>query len=131
VLLYLDSSALVKLLVSEPESRSLRRFIASWPDRVSSVVARVEVARAVGRRANDRRAAHRTDTLLDRVLLLHVDPEVLRVAARLEPPELRALDAIHLASALSLGAELGPLVTYDGRLAAAARRVRIEVAAPA
>ena len=55
-LLYLDSSALVKFVLSEPETDALVKFLTGWPERISSVLARVEVLRAV-RRAGEGRAA--------------------------------------------------------------------------
>jgi predicted nucleic acid-binding protein len=63
--------------------------------------------------------------------LVEVDAHISTAAASVEPPSLRALDALHLASALALGAELDVLVTYDVRLADAARAAGIEVVAPA
>ena len=62
--------------------------------------------------------------------LLEIDEQVLKLAATVEPNGLRSLDAIHLASALTLGSDLGAMVTYDSALAAAARAVGIEVLSP-
>lgn len=131
-LVYLDSSAIVKLVVREPESPALFDWLATRPHRVSSVVARVEVLRAL-RRAGFSGASvrQRAVNALDRIGLLAVDRSVLDAATELEPPELRSLDAIHLATALSVGTDLAGLVTYDERLAAAAARSRVEVWAPA
>ena len=128
--LYLDSSALVKLALQEAETAALRRFLRSRPVRVSSALARAEVLRAV-RRSDPRpvavRAARR---VLAGVTLLAVNDAILERAATLDPLPLRTLDAIHLASALALGHELDGLVTYDERLAEAARAQHITVHAP-
>ena len=129
-LLYLDSSALVKLIVLEPETAALRASLQEWPDRVSSVLARVEVLRALARArvpAADRRQA---DEVLARVGLVRLDDTILGVAAALRPIELRSLDAVHLATALSLGGDLAALVAYDARLQAAARAADLRVLSP-
>ena len=129
-LLYLDSSALVKLVVAEPETPALLGFLARWPHRVSSALARVEVARAV-KRAGARPAARRRATrVLARVALVRIDDPVIAAAARVTPPELRTLDAIHLATARSLD-DLAGIVTYDARLGRAASRARLKVWSPA
>ncbi len=127
--LYLDSSALVKLVVAEPESAALRGYLAGRPDRVSSALARVEVPRAV--RLHGRRALARAGRLLGRVRLLCLDDALLDEAAGLGPEVLRSLDAIHLASARTLGDELEAVVTYDRRMAEASESLHLKVAAPA
>jgi len=68
--------------------------------------------------------------VLDAVTLVHVTPAVFEGAGRLDPPGLRALDAIHLASALDLGDDLDGLITYDDRLADAAVSNGVAVVAP-
>ena len=129
-LLYLDSSAIVKLVVPEPESVALRRLLRSWHERVSSVVALVEVERAARRIGGG--AIRRAQTVLQRIGLVELDDEVVRVAASLRPAELRTLDAIHLATALSLGKDLGAFCAYDSRLAKTATALKlIEVLEPA
>jgi uncharacterized protein len=128
-LLYLDSSAIVKLVVLEPETKALRELLRSWPDRVSSVVARIEVER-VARRIGDG-AVRRARTALSRIALVDLDEDVVHRAATLEPMQLRTLDAIHLATAISLGADLGALCAYDVRLGSAAVSKSIDVQAPA
>src|SRR5439155_4165411 len=127
-LLYLDSSAVVKLVVAEPETKALRELLRSWPERVSSVVALIEVERVAKRIGGG--AVRRARSVLSRIALVDLDELVVRVAAALDPPELRALDAIHLATALSLGGDLGALCAYDARLAAAAASAVNVVAAP-
>jgi predicted nucleic acid-binding protein len=127
-LLYLDSSAIVKLVVPEAESAALRRSLRSWPERVSSVVARIEVERVARRIGGG--AVRRARSVLTRLALVELDPEVVDRAAKAEPAELRTLDSIHLATALSLGNDLGALCAYDFRLAEAAASGGIEVIAP-
>lgn len=130
-LIYLDSSALVKLVVSEPESASLISLLGAWPHRISSGLALTELPRAVRRAGFGAAVRRRAEQVLARVALVDVDRRILTAAASLDPPTLRTLDAIHVATALVLGEDLGALITYDARLAAAARHAEIEVLAPA
>jgi hypothetical protein len=127
-LLYLDSSALVKLVVPEPESRALREALRSWPERISSVVAEIEVER-VGRRLGGG-AIRRARSVLARIAFLELDEEVRGRAAGLGPTELGTLDAIHLATALTLGDDLGGLCAYDTRLVDATNAAGVDVVAP-
>jgi predicted nucleic acid-binding protein len=128
-LLYLDSSALVKLVVAEPESSALFEFLAGWPHRVSSSLARVEVLRAVKRTGAGSAVRRRAARVLARVALVRIDSPVLAAAVRVAPPELRTLDALHLATARSLD-DLAGIVTYDARLGRAATRARVKVWSP-
>ena len=127
-LIYLDSSAIVKLIVPEPETGALLELLAEWPERVSSALARVEVSRAVKRAGDDPIAMQRTGEVLDRLSLIRIDAEVLSAAANMPPTELRTLDAIHLASALRVGAR--EMLVYDRRLADAAEAAGLEVLSP-
>ena len=129
-LVYLDSSAIVKLIVAERETVALMAFLAQWPERVTSSLARVEVSRAVKRAGADARVRRRAARVLARVAMMNIDEPVVAMAARLGPPELRTLDAIHLASARSLEGLAG-VVTYDRRLARAAAGARLKTWAPA
>lgn len=130
-LTYLDASALVKLVVAEPETDALRAFLETRPLRVTSVLAAVEVPRAA-RRVSHRADVHRrADAVVAGMTLLSFDEPVRRRAAALRPGALRTLDAIHLASALSLGKDLEVFLAYDRRLAEAARAARVRVASPA
>ena len=129
-MVYLDSSAIVKLVVPEPESEALRRFLADHEDRVASGLVRVEVLRALRRTHGGARAAlRRAEQVLEGIALIAVDETILRDAAALEPGRLRSLDAVHLATALSLEG-LEALVTYDLRLGAAAVAAGLEVESP-
>jgi predicted nucleic acid-binding protein len=127
-LTYVDSSAIVKLAVEEPESRALRRYLARRRPLVSSALARTEVARALLPGGSE--AVARGREALRRVELLRVNDRVLSDAGVLEPAELRSLDAIHLASAGQLGPSVRQIVTYDERMAEAARAGGWSVASP-
>jgi len=126
---YLDSSALVKLVVAEPESSALRRHLRSRPIRVSCALARVEVVRAV--RQHGRDAIARARRVLARTRLLRIDDALLDAAASLDARVLRSLDAIHLAAAQTFGDSLRELVTYDARMTQAAASVGLRTASPA
>jgi uncharacterized protein len=128
--LYLDSSALVKLVVPEQETSALRRLLRLWPRRSTSALAAVEVPRAARRHSNDAPVARRAEEVLAQIGQIAISREILSRAAELEPATLRALDAIHLVSALTLGRDLGALVTYDVDLEKAARSLGIDVLAP-
>lgn len=130
-LLYLDSSAIVKLVLSEPESEVLFHLLSDCPERVTSALARVEVLRAVGRAGGDEAMLQRAEGVLDRLGLVRIDTKVLKAAARLEPGNLRSLDAIHLATALSLEGQLFGMAVYNTCLAKAAEANGVAVLAPA
>jgi predicted nucleic acid-binding protein len=127
-LTYVDSSAIVKLVVAEPESKALRRYLSRRQPLVSSALARTEVARALLPSGGD--AVARGEDALRRIQLLRVNDRVLRQAGRMRPVELRSLDAIHLASAREIGASVRQIVTYDERMAAAAEAGGLSVVSP-
>jgi predicted nucleic acid-binding protein len=129
-LAYLDTSALVKLVLPEAESDPLAEALASWPQRASSCLAEVELVRAIRRATGEERALARAEEVLAGLYLLAVDAEVLRLAALLEPLELRSLDALHLASALAVEEDLGAFIAYDHRLVEAARALRLPLVRP-
>ena len=125
---YLDASALAKLILVEPESRQLIDAIGSAGVVVAtSLVGSVEVERACARQDVPRADVQR---VLDDVNLLSFDIAVAAVAARVMPPHIRALDAIHLATARALGADLDAMYCYDRRLIDAARAIGIDVRSP-
>jgi uncharacterized protein len=126
---YLDSSAIVKLVVAEPESAALGAHIERHPAHVSSALARVEVIRAV--RSQGQPAMSRARALLDRLSLIRIDDALLDVAASLPGDRLRSLDAIHVASARALGDGLAEIVTYDRRMAEVALGLGMPVVEPA
>ncbi|BBZ12107.1 type II toxin-antitoxin system VapC family toxin [Mycobacterium branderi] len=125
---YLDSSAVVKLAVREPESDALRRYLRSHRPWVSSALTRTEVMRAVLDKGEPaRKAGRRALADLD---LIRVDNRVLDLAGALLPSELRSLDAIHMATAQRLGNDLREVVTYDVRMTEAAELLGFRVMAP-
>jgi predicted nucleic acid-binding protein len=126
--LYLDSSALVKLVIEEAESASLQRYLRDWPRRATSSLARLEVVRAVS--IHGTAVVARARQLLAGLHLLQISNAILDEAADLAPGPLRRLDAIHLASARHLRADLGRMVTYDLRLASAAEGIGMAVESP-
>ena len=125
---YLDSSALVKLVVLEPESRPLRAYLRREPRRISCGLARTEVLRAV--RPAGPAALELARRLLRSVDLIRLDDALLDAAGMLEPVGLRSLDAVHLAAAQLVAPALRAVVTYDRRLAGAATSLGFAVAAP-
>ena len=129
-MIYLDTSAFVKLIPAEPETPALQAFLRDRPagPLVSSALLVLETRRAVLREAPDHLT--RADLLLTRIDQVDVTRSVLEAASRLPDPALRPLDAIHLATALQLEEDLEALVTYDGRLAAAAARQKLAVVTP-
>jgi predicted nucleic acid-binding protein len=130
VILYCDSSALVKLVVDEPESAELEAWLGSHPELVliSSVLARTEVVRAVARTDPD--AVPLAVDLLAAVSVVELDVSLADKAAQLDLAELRSLEALHIAAALRLGSALGFMISYDEQLLDAARRHDVAVAHP-
>lgn len=125
---YVDASALTKLILDEPDSGAMRRWYLESERIVSSVIGVIETRRAVARQTD---SDERVDLILRSVVTLEVDEAVARMAATLTPSALRTLDAIHLASAQGLLGQLDAFVTYDDRLAHAARVVGLPVVRPA
>jgi len=125
---YLDSSALVKLIVREAETDELGRYVDSAGPLTSSILATVEVPRAVARVAPEAKPA--VAAVIGRLNVLAFDGRIAARASALSPAGLRTLDAIHLATALELGDELTAFVSYDERLSAAARNLGLPVVAP-
>jgi predicted nucleic acid-binding protein len=125
---YLDTSAFVKLCWPEPESEPLRRFLREWPLRASATLLWTEALRAAQRESMERTTS--ALQLLQRMPLIELDRVLFRQAGLLGPLDMRSLDAIHLAAAMSLGTDLGVLVTYDERMSGAAAVLGLSVAAP-
>ena len=130
---YLDATAIVKLATEEPESVALCAWLRERSSMITSRISSVEVARAIARRTEGSVARGRSAVreAFTSVSVLELDADIANLAADLGPPTVRALDAIHLASALAIGDELTAFVTYDSRLADAARAAGLEVIAPA
>ena len=127
-MIYLDSSAIVKLVMVEQESVALEEYV-SGTAMVSSSLAATEVRRTVRRWAPDQLVV--AETILGLIPLIAVGAEVLRIAESLEPTSLRTLDAILLASALLVRSQLDGFVAYDARLLEAARSAGLVTASPA
>lgn len=131
---YVDTSALVKLVVYEAESDALEHALSTWRGLATSTITTIELPRAARRARADGRegvAGDETiDVLLAALALIPISARVRRTAAGLNPVELRTLDAIHLASAVTLGNDLAALVTYDQRMTAAGAALGLQVAAP-
>ena len=126
---YADTSALVKLVAAEQETQALQAWQhQNRPDLVSGDLARTELLRAARRLTPDH--VHVAREVLAAVRLLRIGERVFGQAAMLDPPSLRSLDAIHLASALDLGPDLEGIVTYDRRLADAAALNALRVVSP-
>jgi predicted nucleic acid-binding protein len=127
---YLDTSALVKLVVAEPESGALRRWLrrsSAGMDLATSTLGRVELVRAARRHSPAAVAA--AEELMTGISKVSMTPEVLADAATLSPA-LRTLDAIHLATARRIGGSLTAFLVYDARLRLAAEAADLPVIAP-
>lgn len=129
-MIYLDSAAIVKLVHAEPESQALRDWLderaeTGW---TSSVLAEVESSRALARYAPE--AVVRLHPVLDLIDLVELDAGIRILAETVKPATVRSLDAIHLATALRIRPQLTSFVTYDKRLADAARAATLPVDIP-
>jgi len=129
--IYLDSSALVKLALAEPESGPLAQWLAARPDEplVSSALHRAEVPRAVW--LAEPGALPRSYRVIRRIGKVALTPEVLEISTTVPPRSLSTMHAIHLASAIALKRDLTAFVAYDERLLAAAKDAGLTVASPA
>lgn len=127
-LAYVDSSALVKLIHTEPESAALRAALISWPTLVSSELLFIETMR-VAARLNPPQLPL-AQQVLSTVRLIPIRQPVPAYAAGIGPPQLRTLDAIHLATAELLRAGIGAFFAYDTRLVTAAINRRLPTASP-
>jgi predicted nucleic acid-binding protein len=127
---YIDASALVKLVVAEPESDALRASLEAVDLRVTSIVGRIELERAARKHDDDGIEARVASTLapID-ILPLHAANAAL--AGVVAPTTLRTMDAIHLATLLEISDDVDRFYCYDQRLADAASEHGITVVAPA
>lgn len=125
---YLDSSAIVKLVIAEPESRALRTHLRRRRPLVSSALACTEVLRALLPAGEI--ALSRGREALRRLDLIRISDRVIDAAGVLEPAQVRSLDAIHLATAQLLGEDLRQVITYDDRMADAARSLGLKTTSP-
>jgi len=129
--IYFDTSALVKLVFEEAESAALVEWLNVRVDvpKVTSDLSTIELLRTC--RRVDERSVDDANLLLEGIDHLPVDRSIVERAATLLPSELPSLDAIHLASALTVKVNLTALVAYDARLCSAAAEMGIEVVSPA
>lgn len=129
-MIYVNTSALVKLVACEAETVALQTWMRSRAGETffSSQLARIELVRAVKRVVPGR--LDRARDVLRGLALVKIDDEVVEAAENLPPDVLRSLDAIHLATAYSLRSHVSAFVTYDARLADTARALGIQVVSP-
>jgi uncharacterized protein len=125
---YLDASALVKLILTEPETSALRRHLRAGHRKVTNEIAVIEVTRAAGLADPSPQTRAETRRLLEETDLVQIDRDLIHDAAGLASQRLRTLDALHLATALR--AQPGELVAYDQRLLDAAAEAGLTVASP-
>ena len=125
-MIYVDTSALTKLLVAEAESVAMRE-LAGTP-MITSAVTAAELRRAVRCRAPF--LAVNVEHVLDRLTTVAIDAQLLRAAGAVGPVELKTLDAIHLATAVAVRDEITAFVAYDERLLDAARLAGIPTLSP-
>ncbi len=135
-ILYVDTSALLKLLVREAESTVIERELVQWPILATSIVTEVELPRAISTHARE----DRPDAVIDGSLVLQgiiasaaiipLSNDIVLAARRVSPVHVGALDAIHIASALSLDKKLAGVATYDNRMRDALKRAKVNVVAP-
>ena len=125
---YIDSSALAKLVIREPESHELRNFLKRSRLMVTSAISETEIRRAARRISQS--ALDATPRVMSIVAQMEVTRDLLSVAAKVQPTHLRTLDAIHLATAMDLASELDSFVTYDIKLAEAAAAAGLRVDQP-
>jgi uncharacterized protein len=118
----------VKLPLREPEHEALLGELVEWDGYVSSALLGVEALRACGRYGEG--YAEEARSFLADIALLPLDDVVLAEAASIDPAELRSLDALHLATALSVRDEIGVFITYDQRLEEAATGQGLPVVGP-
>ena len=126
---FIDTSAAVKLVSAERESEALRQWLADLkPDVVSSELLRTELMRALHR--HPLTSSEQAAPILDTIAMVTPTSIDFAKAGDLDPPELRSLDALHLAVALGLGDDVDSMLTYDHRLADAAEAHGLTVIAP-
>jgi uncharacterized protein len=128
-MIYLDTSAALKLVMPEPETAALEQWIGERTGipRVSSRLLRIEMSRAVARNAPHRMS--RVNIVLSAVALLSID-DVVPTAEAVADRALRSLDAIHLATAHELRTGLSAFVCYDDHLCKSAQALGLPVEAP-
>jgi predicted nucleic acid-binding protein len=127
---YIDASALVKLFKAERETDAFRAALGDWPVQVASELIRVE-AICTARRLGDKDVLARANEAIERINLVPLTQEIIELATGTHTPPLRAMDAIHLATALTMREDLGAFFAYERDLFAAARARQLNSLAPA
>jgi predicted nucleic acid-binding protein len=132
-MIYMDTSALTKLLIAEPETPELRNWLTAQIDQgdsaATSALGKVELMRTVAR-FGDTGQAERARYLLDGLDILPLTEPMMTLAESIGPATLRSLDAIHLAAAAHFEQELTAVVTYDHRLLSGCRDIGLTTASP-
>ena len=126
---YVDASALVKLFKAERETEAFRGALADWPVQVASELIRVE-AICTARRLGDEDVLQRANAALEHISLIPLTTEIIERATDAHTPPLRAMDAIHLATALTMRDDLGAMFVYNSDLHAAAAAHNLNPIAP-
>ena len=126
---YVDTSALVKLFKAERETEAFRTALTDWPVQVASELIRVE-AICTARRLGGQDVLQRASEALERINLIPITPEIIELATAAHTPPLRAMDAIHLATALTMREDLGAVFVYDNDLHAATGAHHLNPLAP-
>lgn len=126
---YIDASALVKLFKAEPETVALREALGDWPVQVASELIRAE-AICTARRLGDEDVLARAMQAVEQINLIPITSEIIGSATAAYTPTLRAMDAIHLATALTMRSDLGAMFVYDRDLQAAAQAHNLNPIAP-
>lgn len=126
---YVDASALVKLFKAERETDAFRTALADWPVQVASELIHVE-AICTARRLGGQDVLQRAHATLEQINLIPLTPDIIELATDAHSPPLRAMDAIHLATALTMREDLGAIFVYDSDLHAAAGAHRLNPLAP-
>jgi uncharacterized protein len=126
---YLDASALVKLFKAERETDAFRAALSDWPILVASELIRVEAV-CTARRLGGGDVLQRADAALERISLIPLSPEIIELATAAHTPPLRAMDAIHLATALTIREDISAVFVYDNDLHAAAGAHHLNPLAP-
>jgi uncharacterized protein len=126
---YVDASALVKLFKAERETEAFRAALADWPVQVASELIRVEAV-CTARRLGGEDVLRRANAALERINLIPLTPQIIELATDAHTPPLRAMDAIHLATAIAMREDLGAVFVYDSDLHAAAGAHHLNPIAP-
>ena len=127
-LVYLDTSAFMKLVAEEAESAALRRYLRRGHLRTSGMLLQTEALRAAARLSPAHLSTARR--LLRGMALIQMDRPLYAFAATLVPPTVRSLDALHVAAALTLGQDLVDFVTYDRVMQQSARSQGLPLSSP-